>query len=342
MSRPVIAIIGSLNADLITRTSRIPSPGETLHSSSFSIGCGGKGANQAVACARLSRTRESLSRANERGGHNNQNASESIIVRMEGGVGSDLFGQNLIETLMHDGVDTSGVQVRKGEVTGVAVILVEEGSGENRILLSPGANASLRPEAFSSLTAPIPDLLILQLEIPLETVLAILCAAAACTPPVPILFNPAPATELPLWAYSLVDHLIVNETEAAALYGAPEEYICSNLSKVGREFQKRGARNVVMTLGKAGLWFVSGDPVGDGTGVSGEEEGRVAGVKADVVDTTAAGDTFVGAYAVRVVQQKMEGQRLNIRDAVEWANRAAAKAVEREGAMSSIPWMDEV
>jgi ribokinase len=339
MSPPVIAIIGSLNADLITRTPRIPSPGETLNASSFSIGCGGKGANQAVACARLSRTRESLSRAHEPGG-NNSNASETTIVRMEGSVGSDLFGQTLIETLTRDGVDTSGVQVGEGEVTGVAVILVEEETGENRILLSPGANAGLRPEAFSSLTAPVPDLLILQLEIPLETVLAILRAAAACTPPVPVLFNPAPATALPPWAYGLVEHLIVNETEAAALYGASEEYICSNLGKVGREFQNRGARNVVMTLGKAGLWFVSGG-LGDGTGVGGVE-GHVAGVKADVVDTTGAGDTFVGAYAVSVAQQKMEGKGFDIRIAVEWANRAAARAVEKEGAMSSIPWMDEV
>ena len=338
MSQPVITIIGSLNADLITRTSRIPSPGETLNSSSFSIGCGGKGANQAVACARLSRTRESsLSKTIE---HGNDNAPKTIIVRMEGAVGSDIFGQNLIETLGRDGIDISGVQTRGDENTGVAVILVEEGSGENRILLSPGANATLRPESFSSLAAPIPDLLILQLEIPLVTVLAILRAAAACIPPVSVLFNPAPATALPPWAYSLVEHLIVNETEAAALYGASEEYICSNLSRVGREFQNRGARNVVMTLGKAGSWFVSGS-LDDGAGPGGEE-GQMAAVKADVVDTTAAGDTFVGAYAVSVVQQKKGGKRFDIRSAVEWANRAAARAVEKEGAMGSIPWMDEI
>ncbi|KAI9786406.1 MAG: hypothetical protein M1839_006866 [Geoglossum umbratile] len=337
MSPAVITVIGSLNADLITRTPRIPSPGETLNSSSFSIGCGGKGANQAVACARLSRTRGSLSAAND---HGKDNASETIVVRMEGGVGSDIFGQTLIETLKRDGVDISGVQTRQGESTGVAIILVEEESGENRILLSPGANATLRPEAFSSLAAPLPDLLILQLEIPLPTVLTILRAAAACDPPVPVLFNPAPAAGLPPWAYGLVEHLIVNETEAATLYGATEGYVCSNLSKVGMEFQNRGAKNVVMTLGKAGLWYAPGG-LDDETGPR-VKEGQMAAMKADVVDTTAAGDTFVGAYAVSVVQQKVGGKRFDIRCAVEWANRAAARAVEKEGAMCSIPWMDEV
>ncbi|KAH0536901.1 hypothetical protein FGG08_006272 [Glutinoglossum americanum] len=330
MQRSVITVIGSLNADLITRTPRIPSPGETLVSSSFSVACGGKGANQAVACVRLSRRKDSLSK---NGGHGDGDASESILVRMEGAVGGDAFGQNLIEALGGDGVDVSGVQVRKDGNTGVAVILVED-SGENRILLSPGANATLRPEAFDSLAAPIPDLLILQLEIPLDTVLAILRGAAACSPPVPVLFNPAPAAALPPWAYGFVEHLIVNETEAAILYGVSEDYVFSNPSEVGREFQRRGVRNVVITLGKNGSWYLSGGPDG--------EEGQLAAEKADVVDTTGAGDTFIGAYAVSAVRQKREGRAFDIRSAVQRATRAAARAVEKEGAMGSIPWENEV
>ncbi|KAH0544943.1 hypothetical protein GP486_008480 [Trichoglossum hirsutum] len=331
MSRSIITVIGSLNADLITRTSRIPSPGETLTSSSFSIGCGGKGANQAVACVRLSRPKKRDARLKA----SHDDAAASILVRMEGAVGDDAFGQSLIGALEGDGIDVSGVQVRRDGGTGVAVILVVEGSGENRILLSPGANATLRPEAFGSLATPVPDLLVVQLEIPLDTVLATLRAAAACSPPVPVLFNPAPAAAtLPQWAYEMVEHLVVNETEAAILYGASEEHVRSNLSQVGKEFQRRGARNVVITLGKSGSWFTSG---------SGEDGQQVvAAARADVVDTTGAGDTFIGAYAVSVVQQRREGGRFSIRSAVEWANRAAAKAVEREGAMESIPWLDEV
>ncbi|KAI9863086.1 MAG: hypothetical protein M1813_003906 [Trichoglossum hirsutum] len=336
MARSIITVIGSLNVDLITRTSRIPSPGETLTSSSFSIDCGGKGANQAVACVRLSRPKDSgLKKAV--GSDNDDDASGLILVRMEGSVGGDAFGQKLIEALEGDGIDVSSIQVREGGNTGVAVILVED-SGENRILLSPGANATLRPEAFGSLATPVPDLLILQLEIPLSTVLAILRVAAARSPPVPVLFNPAPATPLPQWAYGLVEHLIVNETEAAVLYGASEEYVCSNLRQVGKEFQRRGARNVVMTLGKNGSWFSSSGEEGGGSG----EDGQIAAGEANVVDTTGAGDTFIGAYAVSIVQQEREGKRFSVRSAVEWANRAAAKAVGREGAMNSIPWLDEV
>ena len=130
-SKPaVISVIGSLNVDLVTRTARVPVAGETLASESFNIGWGGKGANQAVACARLSRTKATASASR----------ASDVEVRMVGAVGDDEFHQGFLESLRADGLNTSGVEILKGKKTGVAVIVVETQSGENRIMFNPGAN----------------------------------------------------------------------------------------------------------------------------------------------------------------------------------------------------------
>lgn len=153
----IISVIGSLNVDLVTRTTRVPVGGETLTSESFSIGYGGKGANQAVACARLSRTQSQALNAE----------ASDIEVRMVGAVGDDEFSPGFLESLKKDGVRTDMVQVLKGKKTGVAVIIVETGTGENRILFCPGANGDV----------PVKDLVVgdeavvlFQLELPLEVV----------------------------------------------------------------------------------------------------------------------------------------------------------------------------
>ena len=202
MTQPLITVIGSLNADLITRTLRIPSAGETLTSQSFDTGFGGKGANQATACARLSRRYDSV----EKG---------ELRVKMVGMVGDDTFGRDIRWPMVSNGIDITDVWVKEGYKTGVAIIIVEEDTGENRILLSPNANYAFKNTLFTAIPGPAPDLIVLQLEIPVETVLKIL--ELAYEKKIQVIFNPAPAQALPKEAYNTIRHLIVNETEAAIL-----------------------------------------------------------------------------------------------------------------------------
>jgi ribokinase len=329
MAQKTITIIGSLNTDLVTLTPRVPSGGETLTATSFSTGSGGKGANQAVASARLSSPKPIANSPISP-------YSSDIKVCMVGAVGADEFGPALIQGLQADCISTEGVRLVPGQTTGVAVILVEEESGENRILLNPGANDTLQPGDFtsvSSLGVPKPDLIIMQLEIPLPTVLQILKTANQAG--VDVLLNPAPAVELPDDAYGAITHLVVNESEAAILTGRKVEDVEGegfDWSVVTDEFLNRGVKNVVVTLGAKGAFFATTE----------QKEGRY--VKAEkvkkVVDTTAAGDTFVGAYAVNVVRKA--GKQGVCEEDVKRACKAAGRTVEKKGAQSAIPWADEV
>jgi ribokinase len=271
-----IAVIGSLNADLVTITPRVPIGGETLTASSFTTGPGGKGANQAVACSRLSRPKPSSRSAT---------TSDTIEVKMVGAVGADEFGPMLLKSMKDSCVDTQSINVVEGTPTGVAVIIVEESTGENRIMLNPGANYTLKPEDFlnsKDMGSPLPDLIILQLEIPLDTVLQILKTAKQAG--VDVLLNPAPAVKLPDEVYSAVTHLIVNETEAAILSGRSiddVEVADFDWSVVTSEFLAKAVRNIIVTLGSKGAYFASK-----------ESNGFVPAAKVErVVDTTAAGDT---------------------------------------------------
>jgi ribokinase len=331
MPSRTITIIGSLNTDLVTTTSRVPSGGETLTASSFSTGHGGKGANQAVACARLSRSKSSSGRGSLKA----SGLSDSDVkVRMIGAVGADEFGPRLVDGLKEDGIDTSQIRVVEGQTTGVAVILVEEPSGENRILLSTGANHTLQPEDFESVENfghETPDLIILQLEIPLKTVLSIITTAKKAG--VAVLLNPAPAVELPSEVFTELDHLIVNESEAMILMGREvvnaEEDI--DWGAVTDDFLRKGIKNVVVTLGAKGAY--ASRKVGEGFMVDAEK-----GIK--VVDTTAAGDTFVGAYAVEAVRGI--GSEWDMGRAVRRACKVAGRTVEKKGAQGAIPWANEV
>ncbi|KAI4288242.1 MAG: hypothetical protein L6R35_002491 [Caloplaca aegaea] len=355
MPTPPITIIGSLNTDLITRTPRLPHPGETLTATSFSTGCGGKGCNPAVACARLSRSSSSSSSPPSSG-----DTPSLITTRMLGAVGDDEFGSTLIEGLQRNGVDASDVSVVKGQRTGVAVIVVEEDTGENRILLTPGANFSVTPgslpetlflEGKKEEEKKKPALVILQLEIPLETVVHV-CKRARANG-VPVLLNPAPAPAegkkgLPVDVFMGLEHLILNETEAGMLSGldlpplSPSSpYDKDRLAEICHHFHRLGVMNVILTLGARGVYWSS-----SGGGSSKLDNGFIpATTVPNVVDTTAAGDTFVGAYAVAVVllsgEEEEEGDG-SVRRAVEWANRAAGKCVMKEGAMEAIPWRGEV
>ncbi|KAF4984226.1 hypothetical protein FDECE_17133, partial [Fusarium decemcellulare] len=208
--------------------------------------------------------------------------------------------------------------------------VVDEPSGQNRIILSPEANHSLRPSDFETLPGPRPDLLIMQLEIPFDTVIQALKAARADG--VPVLLNPAPAQPLPSEAYENLAHLVVNETEAAILAECAESELddLDGLNRVGRVFIDRGVQNVIITLGGRGVYYVN----------KGGKSALLPATKTTVVDTTAAGDTFVGSYALAAVAAQ-DGQ-FDIEAAVTIANRAAAKTVARKGAQISIPWKDEL
>ncbi|KAI1349648.1 Ribokinase-like protein [Xylaria sp. FL0043] len=320
---PLITVLGSLNIDLVSYVSHHPLPGETMTSNSFAVSPGGKGANQAIACAKLSRSRNTSASAS---------TDESAHIRMVGAVGADSYGSLLKSNLSSHGVDVSGVASPPSLKTGIAIIVVDEPTGQNRIILSPEANHSLQPSDFAALPAPRPDLLIMQLEIPLPTVLAALRAARDAS--VPVLLNPAPAQPLPDDAFAGLAHLVVNETEAAVLGGVSEADLESEagLESVSRKFVDLGVQNVIVTLGGRGVFYMS---------AAGKRKGLVPAEKAKVVDTTAAGDTFVGQYALDVVGARSESE-FDIEAAVRKANRAAARTVEKQGAADSIPWRDEL
>jgi ribokinase len=156
-SKAVISVIGSLNVDLVTRTPRVPVAGETLTTESFDIGYGGKGANQAVACARLSRTQQQAS----------EGKASEVEVRMVGAVGDDEFHEGFLKSLQKDGLKTDGVKILKGKKTGVAVIVVETGTGENRIMFCPGANYDVE---LRDLVDDDASVALFQLELPMDVV----------------------------------------------------------------------------------------------------------------------------------------------------------------------------
>lgn len=346
---PRICVLGSLNIDLVSYVPHHPAPGETLTSNSFAVSPGGKGANQAVACAKLSRARRG------RGEDDTRNASARVS--MIGAVGADTYGQILLTNLAEHGVDVAGVTAPASLKTGIAIIIVDEPTGQNRIVLSPEANhAGMAPDDFEATIAPrvfggpkeeaqpaaAADLLIMQLEVPLRTVL--LALARARKEGVPVLLNPAPAVRLPDEVYDGLAHLVVNETEASILSCLAVEKLDTEegCAEVATWFVTKGVEVVIITLGGRGVYFKT----------SGQEEGLLPAEKVkEVVDTTAAGDTFVGQYAlgavgaVGAVGAKGQGGKtggLSVEEAVRTANKAAARTVERKGAQDSIPWRDEL
>lgn len=354
---PWITVLGSLNMDLVSYVSHHPEPGETMTSSGFATSPGGKGANQAVACAKLSRRRNAAGAAE----WDDAASAATAHVAMVGAVGDDANGATLRANLARHGVDVANVQTATGETTGVAVIVVDEPTGQNRIILSPGANYAM-PWRADLVLPQQTQLLILQLEIPLEQVVEAL--AAARTAGIPVLFNPAPApateeTRARLEAaFSTLDngrggsatgraglaglaglaHLVLNETETAALAAGctvSDLDTTDGLARAARYFMDRGVENVVMTLGGRGVYYAS--RAGGGPGALQPPE-----PVPHVVDTTGAGDTFAGQYALEVVHAAAEGKPFDCAAAVRRANKAAAKTVQRRGAQDSIPWRDEV
>jgi len=301
MSRTIV-VVGSLNADLVVRTPHFPAPGETTTGTAFAVYPGGKGANQAVAAARL-------------GGR----------VVMVGRVGSDDHGRLLRSSLMAAGVEADAVVDDEDAATGVAVITIDA-SGQNQIVLAPGANRRLRPDDVEAQRALIESavVLLLQLEVPPETVEA--AARIAHRAGVAVVLDPAPARHEALALLPSVDFVTPNESELRALVGAPPGPTGpEEAALLARSLLPEGARCVIAKLGDAGALAVSA-----------EGEWAWPAPRVDVVDTTAAGDAWNGAFAVALAEGRVP------RDAGPFANAAAALSVTRAGAQPSMPTRVEV
>lgn len=296
-----IVVVGSLNVDLVARAERLPRRGETIPGGDLALFPGGKGANQAHAAARL-------------GGR----------VRIIGQVGCDAFAEILLRSL-HDGnVDTAGIGVAD-RPTGTALITVLP-DGENAILVSAGANATLTPDLAVARLLDLKrnSLVLLQLEVPVETVEA--CVALANSAGAVTILDPAPVRPLPGNLLRQVSFLTPNQAEAAALLGDDKEVGTFEQARLAaRRLLELGPRAVVLKLGPLGCLVAD---------ANGSEE--VAGFPVKAVDTTAAGDTFNAAFAVGLA----EG--LAARAAARFANAAAALSVTRAGAQASAPSREEV
>lgn len=295
-----IVVLGSLNVDLVARVPRLPRPGETIMAESLQTFPGGKGANQAAAAARL-------------GG----------AVTIIGRVGSDAFGTMLLQSLERDGVNVSGVARDAQAPTGTALILVDP-NGENVITVAAGANASLGGDEVRRALAVLDPagLLVLQLEIPPQVARAAI--EGARRKHVRTLLNAAPAGRLDPALLAGLDILVVNGPETAALVGRPVEDTRS-AEYAAVELHQRGVQLAVVTLGAAGSVFC----------LNGSAE-RVDPFAVTAVDSTAAGDAFVGALAVAL------GDGIAVPGALRLANAAGAVAASKVGAQSSLPRRDDL
>lgn len=294
-----IAVVGSSNTDMIISMGRIPKPGETIIGGDFAMAAGGKGANQAVAAARA-------------GGR------VSFIAR----VGDDLFGEQAIRGFAADGIDVRHVQKDESAPSGVALIFVG-GDGENSIGVASGANARLSADDIEQAREAIQSagVLLVQLEIPIETVRAAVLAAARDAR---VILNPAPAQPLDDDLLGRVSILTPNETEAALLTGL-EVQDEAGAALAAEALRRRGPEIVIITLGAKGAL------VSDASGTR-----LVPAFSVDPVDTTAAGDVFNGALAIALSEDRP------LDEAVRFANAAAAISVTRPGAQPSAPRRPEI
>ncbi|AMP01976.1 ribokinase [Collimonas arenae] len=302
----MIVIIGSINMDLVLRVPRMPHPGETLSGGQFRTIPGGKGANQAVACARLS--------------------ADSVKVAMIACLGDDAFGAELRAALRSDGIDDTHVSTIKGVASGVASILVDAG-GQNSIVLAAGANDALSPAHIDAARALIEQsrIVVLQLETPLPTIRHAIKLAHELGKVV--VLNPAPAQALPSDLLAQVQYLIPNEIEAAMLAGLPEASLDSDaaIDAAIATLRASGSDKVLVTLGAKGVYAALS---------SGSVHFAAQPTKA--IDTTAAGDTFIGGFVAALAEGRSEA------DAIAFAQRAAALSVARIGAQTSIPYRHEL
>ncbi|SES06113.1 ribokinase [Salisediminibacterium halotolerans] len=281
MRRPKVTVVGSINLDMVTKTERIPDQGETLIGGTFATFSGGKGANQAVAAARLG-------------------ADTALI----GAVGDDVFGKTLLDKLAKESLFLDGVEPVTDMSTGVATILLS--GGDNRIIVTPGANSTVDRRSIdrNEERLKMSDAVLVQMEIPLDTIAYLVNQCADWG--VPVIVNPAPAAELDKQTWMKAAWITPNETEFAQLFQ------CDDTQELERK--------LIVTKGAGGTLFYQTD-----------QKITVPAFAADVVDTTGAGDTFNGALTVALAEkQKMY-------DAVKFANAAASLSVRVFGAQEGMP-----
>ena len=304
MKKPKILVVGSLVMDLIVQTPRFCERGETVIGSSFSTAPGGKGANQAVQAARL-----------------------GAEVSMLGRVGADDFGRALINSAKESGVDTSHILPTEGVSSAVGNVQIEltESGTENRIIVVPGANFRLTPDDAEYLRDSVADydMVILQHEIPTEVNLAVARLAKAAG--VPVMLNPAPSADVPAELLACLTYIAPNEHEALDICGiAPVGD--SGIIAAAKSFASMGVQNVLITLGKEGSAYTDGSEVIRSRSV---DCGKV-------IDPTAAGDSFIGAFCTA------RAAGAEITDALQFANCVAGITVTGLGAQSSLPYLCDV
>ena len=294
-----ICVIGSLNMDLVVNVDAMPKPGQTIIGSNFKEVPGGKGANQAVAMARL-------------------NGNVSMI----GKVGEDGFGQTLISSLKNDKVDTTYIQTAKGS-TGVALITVDK-NAQNSIVVSPGANFEVKEEDIDNNIKAIEnsEIVVLQLETPLNTIKYALNKAKELNKYT--ILNPAPAVKLDDEIIKNLDLLTPNETELEIISGVSIETE-EDIQKAAQIMIEKGVKELIVTLGSKGSLYINK-----------EKSMFKKAYKVEAVDTTAAGDSYTGALAVALSQDK------GIEDAMDFASKVGALSVLKEGAQSSLPTLEDV
>ena len=295
-----IAVIGSNMVDLITYIDRMPKEGETLEAPDFKMGCGGKGANQAIAASKF-----------------------KSDVMMVSKVGDDLFGENTIKNFKDNGIDTDFVTIQKDQASGVAPIFVDKNS-KNSILIIKGANKNLYPKDIDDASEQLKkcSLIILQLEINLETVYYAIDFANKNH--IPVLLNPAPATpDLDLNYISKCDFFAPNETELQILTNKPISTV-EEIKEAAHYISDKGAKNVIVTMGSKGVLWINNN-----------EEHFIEAHKVNAIDTTGAGDAFIGCFAHFYVDTK------DILLSLKGATAFAALSVTKYGTQSSYPTKEE-
>jgi ribokinase len=295
-----ICVVGGINMDLVVQVPHIPRPGETVQGEEVTRFPGGKGSNQAVAASRLGAT-----------------------VTIVGQVGADAFGEELLATLGAAGVKTDGVRRVHGKATGVALISVA-GDGQNSIVVAPGANMAWDDSAIADVERAVGQcrLLVLNLEVPPPVIARAVHAAKHSE--ARVILNPAPHRRGDEGCFGEVEIFVPNQVEAA-LYAGVEPVSVRDWGKIGQHLRGLGPPTVVVTLAAEGSVIVSSD------GVT-----KVPSFPVQVVDTTAAGDAFVGGLAVAVLSG------VSLREAARYANACGAVAVTRAGAQPSLPRRAEV
>jgi len=292
---PKVCVVGSSMIDLISKVPRLPKLGETLVGHAFHMGYGGKGANQAVMAAKL-----------------------GAQVTMVNKLGRDVFGEGTLKNYREQGIDTTHVMFDETRFSGVAPIFVDD-NAQNFIVIVPGANLGLSPTDVQAAREVIlaADLLVCQLEIPVETTLEAFRIAKSGR--VRTILNPAPAAPIPDELLRLTDICAPNETETELLTGMPVQTL-GEAEGAAQILRSRGVEVVILTLGERGALLV------DGAGVE-----HIPAIKVDAVDPTGAGDAFIGSLAVYL------GEGLPLRDAIRRANVVAALSVTRIGTQISFP-----